>query len=287
MLLRNSSTGGFQVYNVSNNNITNTGFLGTVGLNWQAAGFGDFNRDSMTDMVLRNNSSGTFQVYNIVNNSITASATLGTVGLDWQVGGFGNFAGLGESDMILCNTTSGALLVYDISNNQITNAAFMGTVGLNWQIVGFGNFGSVPGQTDMIMRNTTTGGFEVYNIANNQITGAAFLGTVGLDWQVAGNGFGQYLRYMGFCWPVPRSLVGGRLFTAVGIKPHDNPSHSAGLAPADPVGGTDRSCSRGFRPRTTVRWVKTSPWPAPAGPLGRPHRTDCHSPRVQPSCPRR
>jgi hypothetical protein len=46
-----------------------------------------------------------------------------------------------------------------------------------------------------------------------------------------GNGFGQYLRYVGFCWPVPRSLVGGRLFTAVGIKPHDNPSHSAGLAP--------------------------------------------------------
>jgi microcystin-dependent protein len=33
MLLRNSSTGGFQVYNVSSNNITNTGFLGTVGLN--------------------------------------------------------------------------------------------------------------------------------------------------------------------------------------------------------------------------------------------------------------
>src|SRR5262249_32176526 len=35
MLLRNANTGGFQVYNVSNNNITNSAFLGNVGSNWQ------------------------------------------------------------------------------------------------------------------------------------------------------------------------------------------------------------------------------------------------------------
>jgi len=31
MLLRNSSTGGFEVYDISNNNITNAAFLGNVG----------------------------------------------------------------------------------------------------------------------------------------------------------------------------------------------------------------------------------------------------------------
>jgi hypothetical protein len=40
MLLRNSSTGGFEVYDIANNNITGAAFLGTVGLNWQLAGFG-------------------------------------------------------------------------------------------------------------------------------------------------------------------------------------------------------------------------------------------------------
>jgi hypothetical protein len=39
MPLRNTSTGGFEVDNISNNNITNATALGTVGLNFQVAGF--------------------------------------------------------------------------------------------------------------------------------------------------------------------------------------------------------------------------------------------------------
>jgi hypothetical protein len=42
MLLRNSGTGGFEVYDISNNNITNAAFLGNVGLDWQVLGFGNF-----------------------------------------------------------------------------------------------------------------------------------------------------------------------------------------------------------------------------------------------------
>jgi hypothetical protein len=34
MLLRNSTTGGFQVYDISNNNIYGSAFLGTVGMDW-------------------------------------------------------------------------------------------------------------------------------------------------------------------------------------------------------------------------------------------------------------
>src|SRR5262249_51047782 len=88
MLLRNGSTGGFEVHDISNNNITNTAVLGTVGLNWQVMGFGDFNGDGMTDMMLRNSSTGGFEVYNISNNAIINAAFVGTVGLNWQIGGF-------------------------------------------------------------------------------------------------------------------------------------------------------------------------------------------------------
>ena len=52
MLLRSASTGTFEVYDISNNNITNAAALGTVGLDFQVAGFGDFNRERATDMVL-------------------------------------------------------------------------------------------------------------------------------------------------------------------------------------------------------------------------------------------
>jgi len=41
----NSRTSSFEIYDIANNNITNTAFLGTVGLNWQLAGFSEFNHD--------------------------------------------------------------------------------------------------------------------------------------------------------------------------------------------------------------------------------------------------
>jgi len=62
--------------------------MGTVGLDWQVAGFGPVSGPGASDMVLRNINTGAFEVYDIANNQITGAAPLGTVGLDWQVGGF-------------------------------------------------------------------------------------------------------------------------------------------------------------------------------------------------------
>ena len=63
MLLRNSSTGGFEVYDINNNNnnnnnITGAAFLGAVGLDWQVLGFGNFSSLGDNDMVLRNVNTG-------------------------------------------------------------------------------------------------------------------------------------------------------------------------------------------------------------------------------------
>jgi len=88
LLLRNTSTGGLQVYNIANNQITGSAFLGTVGLDWQFAGVAPIHAAGASDLVLRNVNSGAFQVYNITNNQITGAASLGAVGLDWQLGGF-------------------------------------------------------------------------------------------------------------------------------------------------------------------------------------------------------
>ena len=104
MLLRNSTSGAFQVYNVApnnNNNITGSASLGTVGLNWQFSGIGNFSSLGETDMILRDGNSGGFQVYDIKNNQITGSAFMGAVGLNWQFSGIGNFSGRGTSDMLL------------------------------------------------------------------------------------------------------------------------------------------------------------------------------------------
>ena len=88
MLLRSASTGGFEVYDISNDQITGAASLGAVGLDFQGAGFGDFNRDGSTDMILRNRNTGQFEVYDLVNNQITTANNLGTIGLNFQVAGF-------------------------------------------------------------------------------------------------------------------------------------------------------------------------------------------------------
>jgi hypothetical protein len=54
ILLRNANSGGFEVYDISNNNITNAAFLGNVGLDWQVMGFGNFSSRGETDLILRN-----------------------------------------------------------------------------------------------------------------------------------------------------------------------------------------------------------------------------------------
>jgi len=190
MLLRSSSTGGFEVYDISKNNITNAAFLGTVGLDWEVQGFGNFSgTPGESDMLVRNTSItglGAFAVYDIRNNTITGYNPMGRVGVTWFVEGFGDFNGDGTSDMIMRQAITGALQVYDINNNQFTNSLSMGAIGREWRSSGFGNFSGVPGETDMLMRNFNTGDLRVYDISNNQIYDSHPLGTLGLDWRFAG-----------------------------------------------------------------------------------------------------
>ena len=71
MLMRNSNTGAFEVYDISNNTITSSAPMGQVGLEWTIAGFGDFSGNANeTDMLMRNSNTGVFELYDINNNTI-------------------------------------------------------------------------------------------------------------------------------------------------------------------------------------------------------------------------
>ena len=88
LMMRNANTGAFEVYDISNNQVTAAFSLGTVGLNCQVAGFGPMNGAGTSDMVLRDVNTGAFEVYDIANNQLGTTASLGAVGVDWQLGGF-------------------------------------------------------------------------------------------------------------------------------------------------------------------------------------------------------
>jgi uncharacterized repeat protein (TIGR01451 family) len=54
LLLRNTDNGGFWVFDISNNNITNVAIgIGLVALDWQVMGFGNFSSRGENDMILR------------------------------------------------------------------------------------------------------------------------------------------------------------------------------------------------------------------------------------------
>ena len=124
MLMRNSNSGAFEVYDISNNTITFSAPMGQVGLEWTVAGFGDFStRANETDMLMRNSNTGAFELYDIVNNAITLSTGMGQVGLEWTIAGFGDFSTrANETDMLMRNSNTGAFEVYDVANNAITSA---------------------------------------------------------------------------------------------------------------------------------------------------------------------
>jgi hypothetical protein len=109
-LLRNNKTGGLEVYDISNNQLTGAAFIGTVGLDWQFAGIAPIHASGASDLVLRNVNTGQFEVYDIAGNTLVGAASLGTVGLDWQLGGFA----------VDPPTGSGAF--GDISNDQLVQA---------------------------------------------------------------------------------------------------------------------------------------------------------------------
>jgi hypothetical protein len=186
MMLRNVNTGDVQVYDIFNNEIVDSAFLDTIGLQWQFSGIGNWGSSGTSDLLVRNSNTGDLEVENIFDNQIYDSAVLGTVGLEWQFSGVGNFSSVpGESDLLLRNSNTGELRVYNISNNEIAGSKSVGTVGLDWQFAGIAPVHDGT-SSDLVLRNVNTGAFQVYNIANNQLTGSAPLGAVGVDWQLGG-----------------------------------------------------------------------------------------------------
>jgi hypothetical protein len=171
---------------VDNNEIIDSAFLGTIGLEWEFSGIGNFSGGGTSDLLLRDSITGDLVDLVISDNEITDSAFIGTVGLEWQFSGVGNFSGVpGESDLLLRDSITGDLEVLNINNHEVTGSAFLGTIGLEWQFAGVAPIRTADA-SDLVLRNVNTGAFQVYNIANNQLMGSAPLGQVGSEWQLGG-----------------------------------------------------------------------------------------------------
>ena len=102
LILRNVNTGELKVWDISNNQVTNTASLGTISLDWQIVGSGDFSsRPGETDLMLRNANTGALEVVDIRNNQMSGPYSIGSAGSTQKVVGFGPMDSLGVSSMML------------------------------------------------------------------------------------------------------------------------------------------------------------------------------------------
>ena len=123
LILRNVNTGELKVWDISNNQVTNTASLGTMTLDWQIVGSGDFSsRPGETDLMLRNVNSNALEVVDISNNQMSGPYSIGSASSSWAVVEFGPMNSLRQLEHDAARIRIlGALTIFDIGNNQLTN----------------------------------------------------------------------------------------------------------------------------------------------------------------------
>ena len=121
MLMRNTTTGGFQVYNIANNQIP-------ARPSWVRSAWIGRSRASARCMAAANNT-GAFLAYDISNNQITSAASMGQIAMDWQLGGFAaesTASGASTGDLGQASQLVQAMAVFGGDAAEGYNGVFLG-----------------------------------------------------------------------------------------------------------------------------------------------------------------
>lgn len=145
---------------------------------WIAAATGDFDGDTLADVLWRNPATGAVWHYTTMVDAIAVS-------LEWQVAGVGDFDADGRADLFWRNSRTGANRIWK-SGDAEDDVAAARIDDLDWKVVGVGDFDG-DGQSDLLWRHAATGRNTLWRSANR--TASRSLATVSnLDWNVAGVG---------------------------------------------------------------------------------------------------
>ena len=151
-LLFQNSNGQAAIWDLSGAIVTGSGLLGAnPGPNWSAVGTGDFNDDTLPDILLQN-TNGAVAIWETNGTHVTSSALVANPGANWKAVATGDFNDDQSSDILLQNT-SGSVAIWDMSGTKLTGAAVVANPGPNWKAVGTGDFNG-DGQSDVLLQNT-------------------------------------------------------------------------------------------------------------------------------------
>jgi hypothetical protein len=236
---------------VSNGGATANGFdefdLGNVDPSWVIQGTGDFNGDSLSDILWRNTNGDTGIWYMSADGGV-CSVDVGVVDRSWSIQGIGDFNGDNFSD-ILWRNTSGEV-GYWLFTGDPSGAGYMpvglGIVPTSWVIQGVGDF-SGAGVSDILWRNTN-GDTGIWIMNADGSHSSVDFGIIDLNWTIQAVGDYNGSGKAGILWRNANGAIGEWLansgtgftgFTAVVLAASVDPSWSIiGDSPPDvvPVG---------------------------------------------------
>jgi hypothetical protein len=134
----NAGVRQLQVLFQGNYTTQSIGSAGSVGIEWNIDGVGDFNHDGYADILGHYDTATQRILADIVNPGASGSfsvKTLGAVGKNIQIDGIGDVTGDGTADISAHYDSSGTLrtdLYLEMHNSTVTNIVTTGVVGHEW-----------------------------------------------------------------------------------------------------------------------------------------------------------
>lgn len=138
ILMQNKINGGVFIWNITDNNVSGAGFVGSVGVNsdWEIKDTGYFNNDNYSDILWQNANTGEVAIWNIVNNAVSNAGFVGSVGSksNWEIQNAGLYNADSYSDILWHNSATGEASIWNVSNNVLSGVASLGAPPTQWGI---------------------------------------------------------------------------------------------------------------------------------------------------------
>lgn len=236
LLWHNAATGQNRMWLMSGTNLIAQHSLPSTGddLAWRMVGSGDFNSDSMLDIVWQNDATGQNMVWLMRGTNRVATALIESVGdLDWKLACVADFNGDSMPDLVLQNIKTAENSVWLMKGAKRLSYNMIASNGdPKWRIFASADVNG-DGKPDLFLRNVDTGQYAVWYFDGLKMTAGELLrsanGTEAVqsdhDWQIVGtddyNGDGKpdlFWRHsvlgVHACWYLNGAVVVGAAYVA-------------------------------------------------------------------------